>query len=209
MDGLMSNRLRWLILGVMALAAAVLSWSVANLLIGGGGSAGSVNRALIGGPFHLTDHRGRPVEDKQFRGKLMLVYFGYTYCPDVCPTELQNMSNALDLLGDKVAQVQPLFITVDPARDTVEHLAGYMESFHKAFLGLTGTKEEVAGAAKAYRVYYARAKGTGNPKDPKDETYLVDHSGFVYLMSREGQYVAHFAPNAEPQKIAQAIRQHL
>jgi cytochrome oxidase Cu insertion factor (SCO1/SenC/PrrC family) len=139
----------------------------------------------------------------------MLVYFGYTYCPDVCPTELQNMSNALDLLGDQAGAVQPLFITVDPARDAVEHLAGYMESFHPGFLGLTGDNDAIARAAKAYRVYHARAKGSGNSKDSNDQTYLVDHSGFVYLMGRDGQYLAHFAPNTDSQRIAQTIRQHL
>jgi protein SCO1/2 len=206
----MQGPFRWLILGVMGLAALVLSWSIASLLLDGAKPGSSANRALIGGPFQLTDQRGRTVEDRQFRGRFMLVYFGYTYCPDVCPTELQNMSNALDILGEPAAaNVQPLFITVDPARDTPGHLASYMDSFHKGFLGLTGSKDEVAAAAKAYRVYYARAKGTGNPKDPKDDTYLVDHSGFVYLMGPDGQYLAHFAPNTDPQKIVQTIRQYL
>jgi len=205
----MSASWRWLILAAMAATALVLGWSVATMVLGRSGPTGSVNRALIGGPFELTDHRGRPVTDSQFRGKQMLVYFGYTYCPDVCPTELQNLSQVLDLLGEATPQVQTLFITVDPQRDTVAHLAGYMESFHATILGLTGSKEQIAQAAKAYRVYYARAKGSGNPKDPNDDSYLVDHSGFVYLMGRDGQYLAHFAPNADPQKIAQTVRQHL
>jgi cytochrome oxidase Cu insertion factor (SCO1/SenC/PrrC family) len=205
----MSAPWRWLILAAMAATALVLGWSVATLFLGRAGPAGSVNRALIGGPFELTDQRGQPATDAQFRGRLMLVYFGYTYCPDVCPTELQNISQALDLLGDKAGQVQPLFITVDPQRDTVPHLASYLESFHRSILGLTGSKEQVAQAAKAYRVYYARAKDSGNPKDPRDDSYLVDHSGFVYLMGRDGQYLAHFAPNTDPQKIVQAVRQHI
>jgi len=204
----MRNGPRLFVLAAMGLVALVLAWSIASMLWGGGPTA-SVNRALIGGPFTLTDQRGREVADAQFRGRLMLVYFGYTYCPDVCPTELQNMSAALDLLGAQAAQVQPLFITVDPQRDTVAQLADYMSHFHPGFLGLSGSPAQVAAAARAYRVYYARAKGTGKADDPKDDTYLVDHSGFVYLMGRDGQYITHFAPNSDPQKMADRIRQQL
>ena len=199
---------RLFVLAAMAVVAGVLAWSIATMLWGSSPTA-SVNRALIGGPFSLTDQKGRAVSDAQLRGRLVLVYFGYTYCPDVCPTELQNMSAALDLLGPQAGQVQPLFITIDPQRDTVAQLDDYMSHFHASFLGLTGSAEQIAAAAKAYRVYYARAKGTGKPNDPKDETYLVDHSGFVYLMGRDGQYLTHFAPNSDPQKMAERIRQQL
>lgn len=204
----MRNGPRLFVLAAMALVAVVLAWSIATMLWGSSPTA-SVNRALIGGPFSLTDQQGQTIDDTQFRGRLMLVYFGYTFCPDVCPTELQNMSAALDMLGPQAKQVQPLFVTVDPQRDTVAQLADYMTHFYPGFLGLTGTAEQVAAAAKAYRVYYARAKGTGKPDDPKDETYLVDHSGFVYLMGRDGQYLTHFAPNSDPQKMAERIRQQL
>src|ERR1043165_3360683 len=109
---------RVLVLAVVALAAVVLGWTVVGVLTGSGGPGSSAGRALIGGAFNLTDQNGKAVTDSQFRGKLMLVYFGYTFCPDVCPTELQNMSAALDQLGDKAAAVQPIFITIDPQRDT-------------------------------------------------------------------------------------------
>lgn len=200
---------RVLVVAVVAVAAVVLGWSLTSLLAGGSGPSGSVNRALIGGPFALIDQHGKPVTEQQFRGRLMLVYFGYTYCPDVCPTELQNMSAALDVLGEQAGKVQPLFVTVDPKRDTSAQLADYMEHFHKSFLGLTGTAEQVASAARAYRVYYARAKDTGKPGDPNDTTYLMDHSGYVYLMDKDGQYLTHFSPNSDPRKMAEKIRQYL
>src|SRR5262249_52294505 len=149
---------------VVAVAAVALGWTVTSLVIGGGSPVSLTSRALIGGPFRLVDQNGRPVDDTQFRGKLKLVYFGYTYCPDVCPTELQTMSQALDALGPAAAQVQPLFITIDPQRDTPEQLKDYMQSFHPSFLGLTGTPAEVDAVARAYRVYYARGR---DPNDPK------------------------------------------
>jgi protein SCO1/2 len=205
----MQSWVRWLVLAVVAAAAVAVGWTVTSLFIGGGTTA-SLNRALIGGPFTLTDQHGQRVSDAAFRGRLMLVYFGYTYCPDVCPTELQNMSQALDLLGPAAAGVQPLFITIDPQRDTAGQLAEYMTSFHPGFLALTGTPEEIDAAAKAYRVYYARAREPGgSAAAAKSDSYLMDHSGYVYLMGRDGQYLSHFAPNTDPQKMAEKIRQYL
>lgn len=163
-------------------------------------SLGSV--ASIGGPFSLIDQKGRPVTDQAFRGKLMLVYFGYTYCPDVCPTELGVMTQALDELGDAAKQVAPIFISIDPERDTPEVLATYLSSFYDGFVGLTGSVDQVAAAARAYRVYYARAKDSGRAAGD----YLVDHSGFVYLMDREGTYRAHFRPDTSPEAMAARIK---
>ncbi len=160
-------------------------------------------KALIGGPFSLTDHTGKPVTQDDFKGKLMLVFFGYTYCPDICPAELQVMSAALDALGADAEKVTPVFITVDPARDTVEQMASYVASFHPRLVGLTGSEEAVKQAAKAYRVYYAKA-GDANSPD-----YLVDHSAFVYLMGRDGNYLTHFSYGTSAEKMAAGIRKHL
>ncbi len=160
-------------------------------------------KALIGGPFSLTDHTGKAVTHEDFKGKLMLVFFGYTYCPDICPAELQVMSAALDALGTDAEKVTPVFITVDPARDTVEQMASYVASFHPRLVGLTGSEEAVKAAAKAYRVYFAKA-GETNSTD-----YLVDHSAFVYLMSREGEYLTHFSYGTPADKLAAGIRKHL
>jgi protein SCO1 len=159
----------------------------------------------IGGEFTLMDQNGVTRRPEDFRGKLMLVYFGYTFCPDACPTALQDMSHAIDLLGPKSDAVQPIFITIDPARDTVEQMKLYASNFHPRLIALTGTPEQVAEAAKAYRVYYAKGKSTdGNPND-----YLMDHTVFIYLMGRDGKYVSHFPPGTTAEQMAAAIEKHL
>ncbi len=169
---------------------------------GGGRNASVTGTALIGGPFILTDQNGRRVGDTDFRGKLMLVYFGYTFCPDVCPTTLLDMSQAMDALGKDAGQVQPIFITVDPARDTADALKQYLVNFHPGMLGLTGTAQEIQAVAKSYRVYYANAAG-------KERDYLVDHTSIVYLMDRQGRYLTHFGPTVRGAPMAAAIRKFL
>ena len=158
----------------------------------------------IGGPFTLTDQTGATRHAEDFHGKLMLVYFGYTYCPDACPTALQDMSQAIDLLGAKGDAVQPIFITIDPARDTVEQMKVYAENFHPRLIALTGTPEQIADAARAYRVYYAKGRSPSGSAD-----YLMDHSSYIYLMGRDGRYVSHFSPGITAQQIASAIEKRL
>lgn len=160
-------------------------------------------KALIGGPFSLVDHNGRRVTEKDFRDTFTLVFFGYTYCPDVCPAELQVVSAALDALGEKAKRVTPLFITIDPERDTVGQMKSYVENFHPRLVGLTGTAEEIRAAAKAYRVYYARAKSDST------SDYLMDHSSIVYLMSPDGTYLAHFAYGTDVDTMAEGIAKFL
>lgn len=160
------------------------------------------NREPIGGAFALTDHNGQPRTDADFRGKLMLVYFGFTYCPDVCPTDLQNIGLALDKLGEAAERVQPLFVTVDPARDTAEHLKDYVPMFHPRLVGLTGDAAAIHKAAAAYRVYYAKVP-------LKDDDYTVDHSSFIYLIGPDGHYRGFFPPGTPPDSIAQTIAQQL
>ena len=155
--------------------------------------------------FALTDHTGKAVTDQDFRGKYMLVYFGYTFCPDVCPTSLGIVSNALDLLNDEqLAKLTPVFITVDPERDTVEVMADYVRHFHDDMVGLTGTPEQVKAAAKAYRAYFAKT----NADDP-DGYYLMDHSSFTYLIGPDGRYVTHFNHGTEPEKMAARLAELL
>lgn len=167
---------------------------------GGKGIAQS-GKALIGGEFSLTNHKGEAVSDKDFRGKYMLVTFGYTFCPDICPTELQLMTDAMNKLGDKQDEVVPIFVTIDPARDTVEQMRDYISNFHPRFVGLTGTQEQVKTAAAAYRVYYAKTE-TGNADD---DYYLMDHSAFIYLMDRNGEYLLHFPYGINADDLAGAI----
>jgi protein SCO1/2 len=147
----------------------------------------SVGQAMVGGPFTLTDHTGKRVSDQDFRGRTLLVFFGFTFCPDVCPSGLQVMAAALDKLGPKAQNVTPIFITIDPERDTPAQLAAYVKSFHPRLVGLTGTPAEIEAAVKAYRVY---AKRVADPKSTAG--YTMDHSTFIYVMGPDGAYRTHF-----------------
>lgn len=197
------------VIGVMLAALAVIavaSW-VAWSWIGGGnqGSTGLRAEADIGGPFTLTDHHGNQVTDKTYRGQYLLVYFGYGYCPDVCPTELANIGSAMDLLGDKADKVTPLFITVDPERDSAEFLADYVVNFHPRLIGLTGTPQQIAKVAKEYKVYYAKARSASG----SDKDYLMDHTSFVYLMGPDGNFLTMFRGQTSPKAIAETIERFM
>ena len=165
--------------------------------------AGS-GQVAIGGPFELVDHDGRTVTEKDFAGRLMLVYFGFTHCPDICPTGLQTIAIAMDQLGAAADKVQPLLITVDPERDTPPVMKEYVQAFHERLVGLTGSPEQVAKVAREYRVYYQKVA-------LKDSSlgYSVDHSGFIYLMDGQGKYLAHFRHDATPEQMAQRIKSKL
>ncbi len=159
--------------------------------------------ATIGGPFTLTDQNGVQRTERDFRGRLMLVYFGYTYCPDVCPTELTVITTALDQLGASADQVTPIFITIDPERDTAKVMKEYVAQFSERLVGLTGSERDIAAVAKAYRVYYAKSPGSAGAP------YLMDHTSLVYLMDRDGKFVTHFTPNSKAEDMVAAIRQAL
>jgi protein SCO1 len=161
-------------------------------------------KALIGGPFALIDQTGKTVTERDFRGRFMLVYFGFTHCPDICPAELQVMAQALDRLGDKAEQVVPVFITVDPERDTPEVVADYVKNFGARFVGLTGSSEAVAAAAKAYRVPYSKVEDKTSAND-----YSVDHSALVYFMDPKGEYLAHFPYGTSAETMAETMRRNL
>lgn len=162
----------------------------------------STGQALVGGPFTLVDHTGKTVTDQDFRGRYMLIYFGFTYCPDVCPSGLQVIATALDQAGAKSDRVVPILVSIDPERDTPELLAQYVPSFHPRLVGLTGPPNQVAAMIRAYRVY---AKKVEDPKSTAGYTY--DHSSIAYLMDPQGRYVTHFNPTAGPDRIAERLRQ--
>ena len=173
------------IAAIAVIAAAIVGRS---LLPDGPAKVQQVGRVNIGGPFTLTDHTGKRVTEKDFAGKYMLVYFGYTFCPDVCPTSLSIVAEALaELSADELDKVVPIFITVDPERDNVEVMESYVPNFHDKMVGLTGSVDEVKAVSKAYKAYYAKV----NTDDP-DGNYAVDHSSFTYLMGPDGEYVVHF-----------------
>lgn len=183
----------------IAVSAGIAWWQVRNAETTM--ESGVKTAVPIGGPFTLTDNHGRTVTDADFRGKYMLIYFGYTYCPDVCPTELGVMTQVVDQLGPKAERIQPVFITVDPDRDTVAHINDYVGLFHPRLVGLTGTEEQVREAARAYRVYYAKAP----MKDGKPEDYLMDHSSFIYLMGPDGKFVGVYPGGTAADKIVQDL----
>ena len=146
----------------------------------------NVGVAAIGGPFALVDQNGRAVTDQDFHGRYMLVYFGFTNCPDVCPAALQIMDAARAKLGDKAGRVASVFVTVDPERDTPPALSDYLSSF-PGTIGLTGSIEAVRQAAAAYRVYYKKIKDEGSAA-----AYTVDHTSIIYLMGPDGRFITHF-----------------
>jgi cytochrome oxidase Cu insertion factor (SCO1/SenC/PrrC family) len=159
-------------------------------------------RGSVGGPFTLTDQSGRQRSDSEFRGKLMIVYFGYSYCPDICPTDLMAITQALDDLGPAAKDVQPLFVTIDPERDT-RILGEYMAAFHPSFVGLTGSAEDVRLVANSYKAFYAKG-----PPAP-DGNYSIDHAGVIYLMGRDGEYLGFMPPQTSPDRLAEILRKYL
>jgi len=162
-------------------------------------STAIVGKPKIGGAFTLVDQDGKTVTDADFRGQYLLVYFGYTFCPDVCPTSLSVIADAMDLIGDKADRVTPIFITVDPKRDTPEQMKMYVEYFHPKLVGLTGSEDQVAAAAKAYKVYYAKV-GDG-------DEYLMDHSSITYLMGPDGDFIAHFSHGVDAEEMADRLKE--
>lgn len=193
-------------LGILMIA--VTGWLLAERLLaepaGADRQASPQGKALIASAFSLVDHNGKAVTNEDFAGKWQLVFFGFTYCPDVCPTTLNDVTLVLEELGDDADQVQPLFITVDPERDTPEVMADYVANFDPRIVGLTGSPEQIKAAAKAFRVYYAKVE-----QDDLPGGYTMDHSAFLYLMSPDGAYATHFGPRDEPTAIASEIRAYL
>ncbi len=162
------------------------------------------NRSKIGGPFTLTDHTGNRRALSDFSGRFTLLYFGFTSCPDICPTDLYSMSKAIEELGADGEKVNLVFVTLDPERDTPEKLSQYISLFHPRLVALTGTPAEIRHAASLYKVYFQKTRlGEG------EDNYTVDHSAFVYLLNPEGRYLGFYPPNTSPDRIAQIVRQWL
>lgn len=165
----------------------------------------SLGKPLLGGPFSLTTHTGEPKTDRDYVGQWVLIYFGFTHCPDVCPEELEKMIQVVDEIDSipTLPNLTPLFITIDPERDTKEAIANYVKEFSPKLIGLTGTKEEIDQVARAYRVYYSPG-----PKD-EDEDYIVDHTIIMYLIGPDGQFLDYFGQNKKNAEIAGCIAAHM
>ena len=160
---------------------------------------GSVAGGNIGGPFELMDHRGQMVTDAQVLDQPALVYFGYTFCPDVCPMDVARNVVAVEILADAGLAVKPVFITIDPARDTVDYLADFVANNHPEMVGLTGTAEQIAKAARAYKVYYRK-----QPSEDEDY-YLMDHSSFSYFMVPDVGFVDFLRSDLPPEVVADRL----
>jgi len=185
------------IAAIASIAALVTTVGISLLLMPS--AKQQVEPAPIGGPFALVDQDGNKVTDKDFAGKPSVIFFGYTSCPDVCPTTLLNLSNWLKAIGPDAEKLNVLFISVDPERDTPAHLKEYLSSFDPRIRGLTGTDDQVAAVAKAYRVYYKRIPG-------EDGGYTMDHSSAIYLMDRAGQFVAPLASQTDERIALERLR---
>jgi len=157
----------------------------------------------IGGPFTLTDQHGRQRNLSEFRGRLVLLYFGYTYCPDVCPTDLLAIGQTIQSLGARGAEVQPIFITLDPERDTREILRAYVPNFHPSFVALSGSVDEVRRVATAYKVFFEKVPTTDASR------YLIDHAAFTFLLDREGNYLGLFPPGTPAERMTPIVSEQL
>ncbi|KAA5804086.1 SCO family protein [Alkalicaulis satelles] len=211
----LKNRPVWLIPVIATVLATAAGIALLLSALPGQGGDGTPRpspvrvsgEAQIGGSFTLVNHHGETVTDADFAGRAMLIYFGFTYCPDVCPASLQVMGAAMDQLSEaERAHIQPILISVDPERDTPELLAQYVTApaFPEGLVGLTGSLEQVRNAARAYRVFFARVEDDGVSSD-----YTVDHSSILYLMDREGRFVELFPHGTAPAVIAARLQAFL
>ena len=198
----MTPRTTRLILMAAAFATGLALCFMVVLLVTGQAPIRKVQASAIGGPFRMTDQNGRTVTDADFKGHPYLVFFGFTHCPDVCPTTLFEMSEIMRKLGPDADKVNALFVTVDPERDTPQMMKDYLGSFDPHLRGLTGTPDEVAAIAKGYRVYYKKV-----PQDGGE--YTMDHTAIVYLMDKEGRFVTPFNAKKQPEEAAAELRRYL
>ena len=199
----MNSSGRSLALTLSVLALLILGASLLLMRLSPSDNASRAEAIQIGGPFTLTNHRGEPVTEETFAGRYMLIYFGYSFCPDICPTSLQTMAAAYDLLSaEEQAEVAPIYITIDPERDTVEAMADYVPLFHDDMIGLTGSVEQIDAAAGAYRVYHRK-----NVSEEGSDEYFVDHFSYYYLMGPDGRYVTHFGHEETEEEMAAGLRE--
>jgi protein SCO1/2 len=198
----MSTRVsRLLVLFTAFFAGLVLCLGVI-LFVGRGSGSGTLQAAAIGGPFQLTDQDGQPFSDRDLKGKPFLVFFGFTHCPDVCPTTLFEISEIMRSMGREADGTAALFVSVDPERDTPEAMRDYMASFDPHVHGLTGDAAALAAVAKAYRVYYKKVPLEGGD-------YTMDHTAIVYLMDKDGRFVSPFNMKRTAEVAAEDLRKHL
>lgn len=162
-----------------------------------------IGKAKIGGGFNLVDHNGKPASSDDFLGQWLLLYFGFTHCPDICPEELEKMAEVVDKMEKENRSLQPLFITVDPKRDGVKEVAEYIKEFHPKMIGLTGTEEQIKHCCRNYRVYYSQG-----PED-EDEDYIVDHTIIIYVINPDGEFVDYYGQTKDVKMIMDSVKFHM
>lgn len=182
----------WMAIAILLFAGGVF------YLANKGTDLGVASRVQVGGPFALTSHEGKRLSSEDLKGQPFAIFFGFTYCPDICPTTLAELSQTIEALGDDAGKMQYLFVTVDPERDTPEVLSSYVSSFDNRIVGLTGTQEEIAEIASAYRVYYEKV--------PTENDYTMNHSSLIYLMDKNGQFVNVVGYGVDADKRLEAFR---
>jgi protein SCO1/2 len=190
------NRFLSIVLLIMLLVTSVALFATKdnNVALPPDSSSG---KATIGGAFTLTNQDGKQISDSEFRGKYMLVFFGFTRCPMICPTSMATITAALDILGDKAGSVAPVFITIDPQFDTPAQLKDFLANFSPKIIGLTGTPKQIEDVAAAYKAYYSEHDGA------------MDHSTFLYLMDGKGEYITHFPYDMAADELAKNISEHM
>jgi protein SCO1/2 len=195
----MTARTARLLLALGAFVAGLVLFSAVIFIVTGRSPAPIAMPSAVGGPFKLVDQNAKPITDQDFKGQPFLVFFGFTHCPDVCPTTLFEVSEIFRALGPDAKNVRALFITVDPERDTPKLIKDYVGNFGENFYGLSGTPEQIAAAARAFRVYYQKVPSKdGAP-------YLMDHSSIVYVLDRNGRFVTHFTHETKAESIAATL----
>jgi protein SCO1/2 len=185
-------------LSILGLITAGLLWYAAKV-IAEPGQVISEGQAQIGGPYHLKDQNGKQVSNGDFRGRYQLIYFGYSYCPDVCPTTLAAIAQALYQLGAGASAIVPIFITVDPARDNPAVLKSYLAAFDPRFIGLTGNQNQISAVEKEFHIYAQK-------RSLSKGAYAMDHSSVIYLLGPEGRLIAYYSGSISPQKLAEDLR---
>ena len=186
------------ILILLSVLIAALALSTLNSVKGGSGTA------LIGGPFTMLNEKGEIVTEKTYAGKYMLLFFGFTNCGDICPTELQVIAAAFSEMGATSDVITPILVTVDPERDTPQVMAEYVKNFHPRLQGLTGSAEQIAQFAKIYHIYFQKVPDLKNPAN-----YTMDHSSILYLMGPDGKFIKHFTYTTDAKNLAERLKKVL
>jgi protein SCO1/2 len=205
---MLRHTFRYLFIPAIALLLTVMLYNWVNKTFLEGAATTSTQstktgEASIGGTFNLTNQDGKQVSDENFKGKMMIVYFGFTHCPDVCPAGMSLITQAMENLGADADKVQPVFITIDPERDNVEQMKTYVSNFYPTFQALTGTPEQIAGVINSYKIYAKKVES----KDLSE--YTMDHSAYIYLMGRDGKYITHFRGDQKAEEIAATVKKYL